>query len=78
MVYRKTLHRYILFLKCEPSTTSTSDDISDDNKFGFSDALVDALSDDEWDKENVGPLFRHGTSLRDYVDRDGLMVTWLL
>ena len=78
MVYRKTLHRYILFLMCEPSTTSTSDDISDDNKFVFSDALVDALSDDEWDKENVGTLLRPGTSLRDYVDRDGLMVTWLL
>ena len=39
-------------------------------KCGFSDAIVDASSDDEWDEEDLRPLLPPGTSLRDYVDSD--------
>ena len=45
------------------------------NKYGFSDAIVDASSDDEWDEEDLRPLLPPGTSLRDYVDSDDHVAT---
>ena len=44
-------------------------------KCGFSDAIVDASSDDEWDEEDLRPLLPPGTSLRDYVDSDDHVAT---
>ena len=44
-------------------------------KCGFSDAIVDASSDDECDEEDLRPLLPPGTSLRDYVNSDDHVAT---
>ena len=45
------------------------------SKCGFSDAIVDASSDDEWDEEDLRPLLPPGTSLGDYVNSDDHVAT---
>ena len=44
-------------------------------KCGFSDTIVDASSDDEWDEDDLRPLLPPGTSLRDYVNSDDHVAT---